>query len=39
VGEPERCVVIDGARDADSVHADVMAALRKRVGLPGDRNG
>jgi dTMP kinase len=38
-GEPERCVVIDGARDADSVHADVMAALRERVGLPGDRNG
>ena len=37
--EPERCVVIDGARDADSVHADVVAALRERVGLPGDGDG
>ena len=38
-GEPKRCVVIDGARDADSVHADVVAALRERVGLPGDGDG
>ncbi|MHB1206644.1 MAG: dTMP kinase [Rhodospirillaceae bacterium] len=31
--EPARCMVIDGARDADQVHADVIAAVKAALGL------
>lgn len=29
--EPDRCVVIDGARDADQVHGDVLAAVKSAM--------
>jgi dTMP kinase len=32
--EPERCALIDAARDADAVAADVLSAVRARLGRP-----
>lgn len=32
--EPDRCAVIDAARDPDAVAADVLAAVRARLGAP-----
>jgi len=32
--EPERCAVIDAARDAEAVAADVLSAVRTRLGAP-----
>lgn len=32
--EPERCAVIDAAQSEDRVHAQIVAAVRDRLGLP-----
>ena len=32
---PERCVLIAADADAATVHAEIMAALRARLALPG----
>lgn len=32
--EPDRCVLVDGARDADAVEADIWRAVAGRLGLP-----
>ena len=31
--EPDRCVVIDAAREPDAIEADIAAAVRQRLGL------
>jgi dTMP kinase len=31
--EPERCVVIDAARDADAITADILATVAQRLGI------
>jgi dTMP kinase len=31
--EPERCAVIDAARDADAVTADILATVAQRLGV------
>lgn len=32
---PDRCVVIDASKDIESVHADVMAEIKRRFGVGG----